>query len=306
MALVLSVLPLILTIVAGYVLVVSKMLPRDQWGGIETLSFRLLIPVVIIHAIVGSELSLSAYGALIGSLIGVLTLVGALTLVLSLFMSRETLPYPSLSTLFQTTIRWNGFIALAAAELFIGPEGLVLIAVAMAFLIPPINIANIVILSIYGTGQATPSTVIRAVVKNPLVQGCAIGLALNLSGTVLPEFAMQTLDLIGRAALGIGLMAVGAAIVPARLLRLTMPIVLGVVLRLGLCPVLFLVAAHMFGLDSVQTLAGILVLAVPAASNGYILAKQMGGDADLYADILTWQTVISMGLLPLFASVLAV
>jgi len=32
-----------------------------------------------------------------------------------------------------------------------------------------------------------------------------------------------------------------------------------------------------------------------------VVAQRMGGDADLYADILTWQTILSLGLLPLLA-----
>ena len=54
-----------------------------------------------------------------------------------------------------------------------------------------------------------------------------------------------------------------------------------------------------FGLAQTEVLIGIIVLVGPAASNGYILAKKMGGDADLYADILAWQTIMSMLILPL-------
>jgi predicted permease len=46
-----------------------------------------------------------------------------------------------------------------------------------------------------------------------------------------------------------------------------------------------------------------LVLSVPAASNGYIVAKQMGGNAELYADILSWQTILSMFALPFYVTV---
>ena len=54
-----------------------------------------------------------------------------------------------------------------------------------------------------------------------------------------------------------------------------------------------------FGLEQKEVLIGIIVLVGPAASNGYILAKKMGGDADFYADILAWQTILSMLMLPL-------
>ncbi|MEZ5912796.1 MAG: hypothetical protein R3D84_11700 [Paracoccaceae bacterium] len=36
----------------------------------------------------------------------------------------------------------------------------------------------------------------------------------------------------------------------------------------------------------------------PDATNGYVVAREMGGDADLYADILVWQTVLALLSLP--------
>ena len=306
MILALSILPIFLTFVCGYAMVATNVLPRDRWEGIETLSFRLLIPVVLIRSIAVSDLSISKFGSMILVLLAALTIAGLLVLLLRSVLSQEQLPNPAFTTLFQTTTRWNAFIALAAAELLIGPEGFALIAVAMAVLIPLINIFNIIVLAVFGTARATFGMIIATVFKNPLVQACLIGLAINLSGVVLPQSIIQTLDLIGRAALGVGLLAVGAAISLKRLLKHSAAVWAGVTLRLALCPALFLLIAAFAGLNATQTLAGVLVLAVPAASNGYIVAKQMGGDADLYADILAWQTVIAMLLLPLIAIFLAV
>jgi predicted permease len=75
--------------------------------------------------------------------------------------------------------------------------------------------------------------------------------------------------------------------------------VFGVVFRMMFGPAIFLAVATGFGLAQTEVLIGIIVLVGPAASNGYILAKKMGGDADLYADILAWQTIMSMLILPL-------
>jgi predicted permease len=96
---------------------------------------------------------------------------------------------------------------------------------------------------------------------------------------------------------------VGTGISPARLARIKLPVVVGAVLRPVLAPLLFLAFAWAFGLSQTETLAGILVVAVPAASNGYVVAKSMGGDADLYADVLVWQTILSMAAIPVFAAI---
>ncbi|WP_042244481.1 AEC family transporter [Paracoccus sp. PAMC 22219] len=71
-------------------------------------------------------------------------------------------------------------------------------------------------------------------------------------------------------------------------------------MRLALCPVIFLAAALMIGLPAGQVASGVLATAAPGAPVGYILARQMGGDADFYAAIFTWQTVLAALTLPLW------
>jgi malonate transporter len=296
-----AVLPIVLTLFCGWVMQAFGVLTRLQWDGIEILGFRLLIPVVLLQSLSTSEFSFGAFGSLVGALLLCTALIGVFVFTLRGLAGERRLPNPVFTALFQTSIRWNAFIALAAAELFIGPEGLGLIAVAMAVLVPLNNVGSILVLAMFRTAKTSAAAMLLMVAKNPLVQACALGLALNLSGLHLPQTISQTLDLIGRAALGIGLLSVGANIAHKRLLRARAAVWLGVGIRLVICPAVFLGIAVVIGLDAVQILAGVLVCSVPAATNGYIVTRQMGGDAELYADILVWQTVLSMLLLPFLA-----
>ena len=278
----------------------ARILPRDQWGGIKTLSYRLLIQTVLIKSISVSELSMSEFGWMLVALFVALGVSGTIVLGLRWWQTPERLPNPVFTTLFQTTTRWNVFITLAAVELFVGPQGIALVALLVAVLVPLINIANVVVLAFFGPPQAQSIPVAHHVLKNPLVQACAIGIAINLSGLSLPDFALQTLDLVGRAALGVGILAIGAGVNAERLFQRSTAMMFGVVFRMTSRPIIFLAVATKFGLGVTEVLIGIIILVGPAASNGYILAKKMGGDANLYADILAWQTILSMLTLPLF------
>ena len=121
----------------------------------------------------------------------------------------------------------------------------------------------------------------------------------------MPNFIVQTLDLIGRAALGVGILAVGAAIKPRRLFNTSSAMWFGVLARAICGPIIFLIGAQYVGLRPLEQAVGVIIMATPAASNGYILAKKMGGDADLYADILAWQILLSMLTLPAFMVLLS-
>ncbi len=302
MALALSILPLLLTIVSGYALAKSGIIPRAGWAAIETLSFRGLIPAFLIMAIARSDLSLERFGIFGVVLVGSLAVLALLLLALRL-IPQARLSNPSFTSLFQGGIRWNAFVALAAAEQFLGGD-IAVMAVAIAVLIPLINITCIVVLSAFGPSEASLRRILATLVRNPLVQACVIGLALNIAGATVPLPVADALDMIGRGALGVGLMAVGAGISLRRLGRLDWRVGLGVLLRPVLATGLFVALGSLFDLPAVQIFAGVLVFAAPAASNGYIVAKQMGGDADLYADIMTWQVLFALVVLPLWAHLL--
>ncbi|QUJ76356.1 AEC family transporter [Sulfitobacter albidus] len=300
MSLAFSVLPLIFVIAAGYGLGKSGLIPRENWGGIEALSFRALIPAMLVLAIAQTDLSVARYGGFAVVLLGVLACLGGLALVVWRLtgMSRA-----SAGSVFQLSVRWNAFVALAAADVFLA-DGIAVLAIAIALLIPTINVACIVVLAALGPAQAGPGQIARTVSRNPLVIACAIGLALNLSGVTLPESVASALDMIARGALAVGLMAIGAGISLRRLATLDARVGVSVLLRPVIGPVLFAGLGTLWGLPAMQLFAGVLVFAAPAASNGYIIAKQMGADAELYADVMTWQVVLSMLCLPIWAALL--
>jgi malonate transporter len=288
-----AVLPVALVTLAGYVCVLSGLVKRPAWDGIEVLSFRVLIPATLVQAIAGADLSPGAAAPMVLALC--LAIFGGGALVLA----TVRLAGPSRSTLFQVTTRWNAFIALALAEQTGNPQVSGLIAVSIAAMIPVINVVNVVTIAALCGGSLRPGAILRQIALNPLVIGSVLGIALNLSGATPAGPAAAALDFVARAALGIGLMCIGAAISARRLMVLRGATVLGVGLRLAVVPLLFLAAARLLGLDGDAVVAGVLVTAVPTAANGYVLARAMGGDAELYADILTWQTVAALMTLPL-------
>jgi malonate transporter len=299
-----AVLPIFLVTLIGFLLAQSKTIARDRWTDIETLCYRALIPALLISTISTSDLSLSRFGPMIAALLISLAILVCVMLVLRWFTPQQRLPNAKFTSVFQGTVRWNGFIALPAAAQFFGPSGFALMAVVFAVMVPIINVITISVLATFGPSKTTPLALLKTILRNPIVASCIIGLAINQSGLILPTPIQTTVDLLGRAALAIGLLSVGAAIRPATLFNRSAALWLTILLRFTLSPAIFLICAHLIGLSQIQTLVGTLVFSVPAASNGYIISKQMGGDADLYATILTWQTLISMFTLPLLVFML--
>ena len=299
------ILPIALTLFAGWAARRFGLVPRDAWPGIETLSFRVLIPAILIFAISGADLTLSKVGPLGIALVGTSLILAALVLILRKTIATERIDNPAFSTLFQTSTRWNAFISLTAADLLGGAEGVLLIAVAMAILIPIINVGNILAVASFVTANAGWRKIARTVATNPLVIACAIGLTLNLGFGGLPDLVVTGFEIVGRAALGVGLLCVGASIEIKRFVNVTGRILIGLILRPFLAPLIVLALGLALGLTSEELIAGVLVMAVPAASNGFMVARAMGGDAELYADLLAWQTLATLIALPLYLTLAA-
>lgn len=273
-------------------------LSSGDWKSIEKLSFNILIPALIINAIYRSDLSLETAGPYVGAMVITISAVGFTTLLLRLVLSRPALKNTELSSMFQVTTRWNAFIVLPIADQLFGAIGLTTIAIAMAFLIPLINIVNIMVISGLHASRFNPLAIVKTISTNPLIIACAVGLALNYSQFTPPEPVIDTLNMISRGALAIGLMCIGAAFNWRRLLHPSWQVIWGVMAKNIAAPLAFFALANWFGLGPTETICGALVVAAPAATNGYIVARQMGGDAETYAYTLSWQLVASILTIP--------
>ena len=65
------------------------------------------------------------------------------------------------------------------------------------------------------------------------------------------------------------------------------------VLKLLALPFATFFLLSFFAVDGMAAHIALLYAAVPCAGNSYILARQMGGDAQAMASIITWTTLIS-------------
>ncbi len=297
-----SLLPVFLLIAVGFGLRKSNVIPDEHWRGIELLSFWILLPAILIMVLADSELSIEQAAPFALSLLLTITVI-----CLIMWLARRPLNRwlgvegPAFTSIFQTTTRWHGFIALAIAEKLFGAEGLAILAVAFVVMVPFINVVNILVLTTYAAKEPAPAPlIVKSLAFNPLIWGLVIGVAIRLSGLALPEVMEKTLDLAGRGALGVTLLALGAGLSWRAMKHAGVLVVLNTFVKLVLLPAIAVAFALMLGVTGMDFVILVLATAVPTAINGYVLARTMGGDAELYAATLTAQVIVSFVTLPLF------
>jgi predicted permease len=240
-------------------------------------------------------------GALVASILSMAALLIALRPVLD---ARLGIGGPAFTSIFQGATRWNTFVALGVAGSLYGPFGLTLSAVAVAAMIPLLNVLAVLVLNRYAAGRPVWAETALTLIRNPFVWSSLTGVALNLAGNPLPGPVMSALHALGAAALGAGLLLVGSGLALERLRRLSAPVAISMALRLLLMPVLASLFAKGFGVTDAALAVTVLCAAVPTASGSYVLARQMGGDAPLMAEIITVQTLVGLATIPIALALL--
>ncbi len=291
--------PIFVLIVLGAVLKRAKFAPDAFWTGADRLTYYVFFPALLFRSLADASLADLPVGDAVFATVVSLLIVSALS-----FSARRifALKPPAFTSVLQGSIRPNTYIALAAAVTLYEDQGLSAFAIGVLAFVPLVNLISVLALARWGRGGANKVGGVRAtlfqVVTNPLILACALGLLANAYLGEMPQPIDETLALLGRAALPLGLVSVGAGLQIDALRRTRGAVFAAAFGKLVLLPVVLIFVMNNIGLQG--TIAGVILLfgAVPAAVSAYILSRQMGGDHALMAAIITAETILAIVTLP--------
>lgn len=292
-----AIVPIFLLIVAGAFLRHVIVRSASFWRGIEALAYFVLFPALLIVTLAHTRIVLPVVAPLLSAVIGSVLLISCGLLACRRFLALDG---PAFSSVVQGAIRYNTYVGFAVVIAVCGEEGLALMAVIAAFNIPVVNVVSVYVLTRHASHTAfswlSPA---RELARNPLILSSLAGLALSLTGTALPETLDAALLLIGKSSLVLGLLAVGAGLDMKTITAGARAMVLGSVLKLFVLPALVWGAGKAIGLVGTSAEVALVFAALPTASSAYILARMLGGDHQLMAGLITFQTIAAFFSIPL-------
>lgn len=285
--------PLFALILAGHVLRRCGFPSAEFWPGAERLNYFILFPALLFNSLAEAPLDSAALPRVMLALGLVYTAAWLLLLVL-----RRLRGWPAsrFGVLVQGSLRFNTYIGLATVAALFGSEGLALFAVLLALSVPLVNILSVHALT--AQGAVSVRSWLIALLKNPLILACLLGGAFNLAGGSLGGGLDSLLGLLAAASLPLGLLCVGAALEPRNLLGETGTLLVNSLVRLLVIPASAWLLISLLGMPAMETAILVLFFALPCAPTAYVLTRQLGGDGQLMAGIITLQTLLAMLFLP--------
>ncbi|MEL6473389.1 MAG: AEC family transporter [Pseudomonadota bacterium] len=290
-----ALIPVIAIVAIGQVMALRGIIAPDGWRAIERLSYVLLFPLLIIRALASAPFD-EAPWLMAGALIAAQLITGGAGL---LGGKLTRLSGPALGSVIQSNLRWNTFVALSIAGSLYGDAGLALVSIAAAAMIPTANILSVGALTRFAdTPDGRKPNVLRDLATNPLIIACVVGAALNAANLAPTGVIDRTMGILAQATIALGLLAAGAGVDFGALKRAGARTVGWSLVRLLILPLSALGVALAFGLSGMKLGVLVIAAATPTATNGYILSRQLGGDAPLSANLIALQTVLAAGTMP--------
>lgn len=296
---VLALWPVFALIIIGYLLQKGRFFTQEFWNGAERLNYFYLFPALLVSSLTQAPFFSPELPQM--ALLIVLCIAAA-WVFMQWLRKHYQWPAARFGVLAQGALRFNTYLGLAVVSTVYGKEGLALAAIILAIKIPILNLLSVWALA--AGKEVRLRQMLLPVLKNPLIVACFIGIALNVSGVGLPLGSNTLFTMLGAGSLPLGLLCVGAALQPAYLFGERHALLLNSAGKLVLLPCVVGVLAWLLQLPALVGGLVVLFFALPTAPSAYILARQMGGDSQLMAGIITMHTLLAMLSLPVVVMLL--
>ncbi len=314
--------PIILLAVAGYIIKGTGLFDDDFFKKCNSLVFKVFLPILIFKNIYDIEsVGDINFAVMLYCVLAILILCVIGNLVAGVFAQHRG----QKGVINQSSFRSNyAIIGIPLAESLGGTPAVAFAGVLSAVCIPLFNFLAVVILSRYSKKDYEPPVkdIIKSAGKNPLIRAVAMGIALLVVRSFIPEdsagqlifsvkedlpFIYTTISNLAKVASPLALVVLGARFEFKSVKSLAKPIVVSVILRLCVAPVVGIGGAVLMSSLGVMNFtvteypALISLFGTPIAVSSAVMVGEIGGDEQLANQIVVWTSLASV--LSIFATV---
>lgn len=217
--------------------------------------------------------------------------------VLLLLVPRLVPENPRRGVIIQAMYRSNFVLfGLPLTTTLYGPEKTAVAAMLVTVVLTIYNITSVIILELFNDagGKITAKSLLIKLVKNPMLQGCCIGLVFYAFQIELPACLAAPISSFANITTPLAMFALGGTLqfqAIRRNRKYLIPTLLG---KLVAVPLVLVILAYWIGLRGVELFLVVAVFGTPVASGSYPMAMNMGGDGELAGQLVFTSTVIAV------------
>ena len=257
------------------------------------LVFKVTLPTMLFLSIVVSEHDFYAASSFIvfGIVSSVLFFVFSSIAVKGLFSQS-----PDKGVIVQGSFRANtGIIGIAYVANAFGEQGVALGAIYVAAITLTYNILAVICLTPKGaeSGESVGKMMISTLTKNPLIISILLGLVVYLLSIPVPDIAVGAGNYLAKMTLPLALLCTGGSLNLGSLKKESGPTWFASSNKLVIAPVLITASAYWLGFRGLELGVLFFMNAAPVAAARYVMARSMGGNSTLAANIIALSTVLS-------------
>lgn len=289
-----TIVPIFIIVLLGWGVHRRGFLPDGFLGPANRLVFYVGIPAMIFQSISKSTLREWFSPGVI-----FITLAAALLTYATAWLACRTarMPQSLCGSFIQSAGHGNlGYFGLAVAFYYLGSAGLVHASVIAGFLMILQNVLSTLALHSFSTQGATAPgarLIGGKVLGNPVIAAVLAGMAFSIFALPLPLIAERSLTILSGLALPLALLVIGAALSFERIKAQSLIVICASGLKLLVLPGIGWLLFRIMGIAPSEFLPALILLASPTATVSFVMAKEMQGDGDLAAAVISASTLAS-------------
>lgn len=287
------VLPIMVYVTIGYILRLLKFFDEKSLKTVNNLVFKVFLPCLLFYNIYTTQIDKILDFDLI---VYAVCFVSILFLLLMIFVPVFVKDNSKRGVIIQGVFRSNFVLFGMPVTISLMGEGNGgLTSIAIAFIVPLYNVLAVICLETFRKNKINIFTVLKGIVKNPLIISSVLGILFLSFEIKLPVVLSDVVRDLSRVATPLALVGLGASFT-FRSVKNNLGYLSAIVLmKLIVLPVTAIsISAYVFGFRGAAIVTLISVFASPTAVSSFTMAQSMGGDSDLAAQTVVFTSVFSI------------
>ena len=286
--------PILLVAVAGYLLNRYGYFTKEFLDVLNRLIYKFMLPLLLFRDVAAGRITedfdfrFAAY-----CFVSTIVYFAAIWILSELFIRDKSI----IGAFVQGSYRGSiALLGVAFVNSIYGNSGQMPLAIVSA--VPLYNIFAVIVLTVRGdNGEVEPGALARKCAKgiatNPIILGICAGLLFSLSGLELPTIAAKTVNYFAVCCTPLALLVIGAEFEGRKALHKLAPTLVASAIKLLVLPAVLLPVAVAMGFQGQDLVVLLVMSGAPATATGYIMCKNLHGDAVLASSIIMLTTALS-------------